>query len=209
MNSTGISYDNLFYRPEDGEAYRLQVYSATPIQPEKLDRLYRYQCEYYDRSELNERDIFDIYYGQIDYGLYEPLRPPSPEKTPTLQHIQEVLEQQTVDVQSMDSKYFALHEDLEIILSQSQILRFRIPGTSSSSLISAAPNGFDVGASYEFEVCYSTSSGPTLDNTLNRRVPIQSLRLCGVLVFKKLQEGLQCYLSVEEKIQICRKLTRA
>jgi hypothetical protein len=36
--------------------------------------------------------------------------------------------------------------------SKTIYFEFRIPGSSLSSLISAAPNGFDVGASYEFEV---------------------------------------------------------
>lgn len=28
-----------FYRPENGEAYRLQIYSTTPIQPEHLVKI--------------------------------------------------------------------------------------------------------------------------------------------------------------------------
>jgi hypothetical protein len=35
--------------------------------------------------------------------------------------------------------------------SKTTYFEFRIPGSSLSSLISAAPNGFDVGASHEFE----------------------------------------------------------
>ena len=36
--------ENQFYRPEAGEAYRLQVYSTTPIRPEEFKKLYKYFC---------------------------------------------------------------------------------------------------------------------------------------------------------------------
>ncbi|KAJ5603247.1 hypothetical protein N7537_006203 [Penicillium hordei] len=39
-----FSYESQFYRPEEGEAYRIQVYSTTPIQPEELHKLYAYFC---------------------------------------------------------------------------------------------------------------------------------------------------------------------
>ncbi|OJJ00270.1 hypothetical protein ASPVEDRAFT_70519 [Aspergillus versicolor CBS 583.65] len=39
-----VSYARQFYSPEEGEAYRLQVYSTTPIQPEELNQLYKYFC---------------------------------------------------------------------------------------------------------------------------------------------------------------------
>ena len=34
------AYASKFYRPENGEAYRLQIYCTTPIQPENLEKLY-------------------------------------------------------------------------------------------------------------------------------------------------------------------------
>ncbi|KAJ5956923.1 hypothetical protein N7501_011202 [Penicillium viridicatum] len=347
-----FSYESQFYRPEEGEAYRLQVYSTTPIQPEELKRLYAYFCfdlswppfleiytynppdglacvehqrreiahrkrlqaeqregEYdeslppliptmrtgfedgfmsgfcflltsksylqgsfqdndhgtgpwwisFDRSlpsaikkldmikrldnppnklqafkewgisvnpeirdinvnittdqgtmrwDMKElmRGIYSTYaYNQIDYGLYEPPPPRPSEETPTLQHIQEVLEQQqqqTAEVQSIDSTVLRLtwgsenntvtvtnnssdgECDLQYVIyvqflaaieqektaflettartfaagiishlpaSKTIYFEFRIPSISLSSLISAAPNGFEVGASHEFE----------------------------------------------------------
>lgn len=38
------NYENEFYRPMEGEAYRFQVYSTTPVQPEELNKLYEYFC---------------------------------------------------------------------------------------------------------------------------------------------------------------------
>lgn len=38
------AYASKFHRPEDGEAYRLQVYSTTPIQPEEPEKLYESFC---------------------------------------------------------------------------------------------------------------------------------------------------------------------
>ncbi|KAJ6080521.1 hypothetical protein N7467_010274 [Penicillium canescens] len=158
----------------------------------------------FDMKELF-RGIYSTYvYRQIDYGLHEPPLPAPSEETPTLQHIQEVLEQQqqTAEVQSVDSNLLRLtlrpenntvtvtnnssdgECDLQYVIyvqflanieqektallettactftagiisclpaSKTIYFEFRIPGSSLSSLISAAPNGFDVGASYEFE----------------------------------------------------------
>ncbi|CAG8895609.1 unnamed protein product [Penicillium egyptiacum] len=157
----------------------------------------------WDMKELM-RGIYSTYvYNQIDYGLHEPPPPPPSEETPTLQHIQEVLEQQqTAEVQSIDSTVLRLiwgpennivtvtnnssdgECDLQYVIyvqflaaieqektallettarifaagiishlpaSKTIYFEFRIPGTSLSSLISAAPNGFEVGASHEFE----------------------------------------------------------
>ncbi|CAI7600864.1 unnamed protein product [Penicillium pancosmium] len=49
-------------------------------------------------------------YGQIDYGLHEPPPPASLDETPSLQHIQEILEQQQLapEVQSVDPDIFHL-----------------------------------------------------------------------------------------------------
>jgi hypothetical protein len=158
----------------------------------------------WDLKELM-RGIYSTYvYNQIDYGLHEPPPPPTSEETPTLQHIQEVLEQQqqTAEVQSVDSTVLRLtwgsenntvtvtnnssdgECDLQYVIyvqflaaieqektsllettartfaagiishlpaSKTIYFEFRIPGTSLSSLISPAPNGFEVGASHEFE----------------------------------------------------------
>lgn len=38
------AYESQLYRPDDGEAYRLQVYSTTFIHPEELSKLYQYLC---------------------------------------------------------------------------------------------------------------------------------------------------------------------
>ncbi|CAI7659481.1 unnamed protein product [Penicillium palitans] len=144
-------------------------------------------------------------YGQFDYGLYEP-PPPAPSKTPTVQHIQEALEQQqTASIQSLNLNvlrlvwgsenstitittnpsdgecdlqyviYVQFLADIEIEQERTTLLEttactftaaiisylpvsktvyfeFRIPASPSlSSLISAPPNGFDIGASHEFE----------------------------------------------------------
>jgi hypothetical protein len=64
----------------------------------------------FDMKELF-RGIYSTYvYGQIGYGLHEPPPPAPSEETPTLQHIQEVLEQQqqTAEVQSVDSNLLRL-----------------------------------------------------------------------------------------------------
>ncbi|KAJ6066025.1 hypothetical protein N7499_012099 [Penicillium canescens] len=207
LGKVAAANESQFYRPEDGEAYRLQVHSTTPIQPEELNKLYQYFCfdlsklpflEIYsynppdglacvehqrrevahrkrlqaeqregeydqplppliptmrtgfndqfipatelqtfaewgisvnpeirdinvnittDQSEMGFdikelfRGIYSTYvYGQIDYGLREPPPPALSEETPTLQHIQEVLEQQqqTAEVQSVDSNLLRL-----------------------------------------------------------------------------------------------------
>ncbi|OQE47214.1 hypothetical protein PENCOP_c001G07003 [Penicillium coprophilum] len=57
------------------------------------------------------RSIYSTFaYGKIDYGLHEPLPPPSSEETPTSQHIQGILEQQqqSAEVQSMDLRLLHL-----------------------------------------------------------------------------------------------------
>ncbi|KAJ5598593.1 hypothetical protein N7537_008677 [Penicillium hordei] len=144
-------------------------------------------------------------YGQFDYGLYEP-PPPAPSKTPTIQYIQEALEQQqTAEMKSLNVNvlrltrgsenstvtitnnpkdgecelqyviYVQFLADIEIEQERTTLLEttartftaaiishlpvpktiyfeFRIPSSSSlSSLISASPNGFNIGASHEFE----------------------------------------------------------
>lgn len=144
-------------------------------------------------------------YGQFDYGLYEPPSP-APSETPTVQHIQEVLEQQqTASIQSLNLNvlrliwgsenstititnnpldgecdlqyviYVQFLADIEIGQERTTLLEttartftaaiisslpvsktiyfeFRIPSSSSlSSLMSAPPSGFDIGASHEFE----------------------------------------------------------
>ncbi|KAJ5516534.1 hypothetical protein N7527_008094 [Penicillium freii] len=158
----------------------------------------------WDMKELMRGIYFTYAYNQIDYGLYEPPPPPPSEETPTLQHIQEVLEQQqkTAEVQSIDSTVLRLtwgsendtvtvtcnssdgECDLQYVIyvqflaaieqektaflettaraftagiishlpaSKTIYFEFRIPSISLSSLISAPPNGFEVGASHEFE----------------------------------------------------------
>ncbi|KAB8217947.1 hypothetical protein BDV33DRAFT_193140 [Aspergillus novoparasiticus] len=51
-------------RPEDGEAYRLQVYSTTPILPDELSKLYEYLC-----FELSQRPFLEIYLYTPPDGL--------------------------------------------------------------------------------------------------------------------------------------------
>ncbi|KAJ5514624.1 hypothetical protein N7463_004176 [Penicillium fimorum] len=58
-----VSYGQ-FYQPEDGEAYRHQVYSTTPIQPEELDSLYR--SLYFG---LSQPPILEIYSYNPPDGL--------------------------------------------------------------------------------------------------------------------------------------------
>ncbi|RMZ48625.1 hypothetical protein AFCA_008549 [Aspergillus flavus] len=58
------AYESQFYRPEDGEAYRLQVYSTTPIQPEELNKLYEYLC-----FDLSQRPFLEIYSYNPPDGL--------------------------------------------------------------------------------------------------------------------------------------------
>ncbi|KAB8276108.1 hypothetical protein BDV30DRAFT_235947 [Aspergillus minisclerotigenes] len=60
----GGRYESQFYRPEDGEAYRLQVYSTTPIQPEELNKLYEYLC-----FDLSQRPFLEIYSYNPPDGL--------------------------------------------------------------------------------------------------------------------------------------------
>ncbi|OQE25534.1 hypothetical protein PENSTE_c006G06344 [Penicillium steckii] len=50
------AYASKFYRPENGEAYRLQIYSTSPIQPEHLVKLYEYFC-----SEVSQPPFLEIY----------------------------------------------------------------------------------------------------------------------------------------------------
>jgi hypothetical protein len=60
----------------------------------------------FDIKELM-RGRYSIYvYGEMDYGLHEPPPPAPSEETPTLQRIQEILEQQqqTAEVQSVDKR---------------------------------------------------------------------------------------------------------
>jgi hypothetical protein len=177
-------------------------------------------------SDLKElmRGIYSTYvYGQIDYGLHEP-PPPAPfEETPTLQCIQEILEQQqqTPEVQSVDSNAIHLTRGFEgksvtatnnfsdqecdlqyviyvqflagieqektallettariftagiishLLASKTIYFEFRIPSSSSlSSLISAVPNGFDIGASHEFETGSVMRALPQLSRDLSIR----------------------------------------
>lgn len=58
------AYESQFYRPDDAEAYRLQVYSTAPIQPEEFNRLYRYLC-----FELSQRPFLEIYSYNPPDGL--------------------------------------------------------------------------------------------------------------------------------------------
>jgi hypothetical protein len=58
------AYASKFYLPEDGEAYRLQVYSTTPIQPEELQKLYEYFC-----SEVSHPPFLEIYSYNPPDGL--------------------------------------------------------------------------------------------------------------------------------------------
>ncbi|KAE8415525.1 hypothetical protein BDV36DRAFT_285315 [Aspergillus pseudocaelatus] len=51
-------------RPDDGEAYRLQVYSTTSIQPEELNKLYQYLC-----FELSQHPFLEIYSYNPPDGL--------------------------------------------------------------------------------------------------------------------------------------------
>ena len=77
MDSTGISrpsrqrchsgegaYESQFYRPDDGEAYRPQVYSTTFIHPEELSKLYGYLC-----FELSQSPFSEIYSYNPQDGL--------------------------------------------------------------------------------------------------------------------------------------------
>ncbi|KAK6814470.1 hypothetical protein RU639_009372 [Aspergillus parasiticus] len=59
-----VAYKSQFYRPEDGEAYRLQVYSTTPIQPDELSKLYEYLC-----FELSQHPFLEIYSYNPPDGL--------------------------------------------------------------------------------------------------------------------------------------------
>ncbi|CAP80281.1 hypothetical protein E8E15_007562 [Penicillium rubens] len=158
----------------------------------------------FDMKDLMVGRYSTYVYGKIDYGLHEP-PPPSPsEETPTLQHVQEALEQQKMaEIQSIDSEVLRLtwgpenstltvtnnpsdgECDLQYViyvqflahieqertavlettartftagimshlpLPKSMYFEFRIPDSDSlSSLISSPPNGFDIGASHEFE----------------------------------------------------------
>lgn len=153
-----------------------------------------------DMKELM-RGIYSTYaYGEIDYGAHEPPPPVSFDETPTAQYIQEVLEQQTADVQSdslrlitrtraedntvtvtnnpdgeSDLQYviyvkFLAHIEREktvllettariftasiiscLAATKTVYFEFRIPGPSLSSLISAAPDGFNVGALHDYD----------------------------------------------------------
>ncbi|BCS22505.1 uncharacterized protein APUU_30730S [Aspergillus puulaauensis] len=58
------SYGRQFYRPEEGEAYRFQVYSTTPIRPEELNQLYGYFC-----FDLNWLPFLEIYSYNPPDGL--------------------------------------------------------------------------------------------------------------------------------------------
>lgn len=69
-------------------------------------------------SDLKElmRGIYSTYdYGQIDYGHHEPPPPALSKEPPTLQRIQEILEQQqqTAEVQSVDGNVLRLTWGLE------------------------------------------------------------------------------------------------
>ncbi|KAJ5519320.1 hypothetical protein N7453_001742 [Penicillium expansum] len=194
----------------DSPATDLQTFAewGIPVNPEIRDINVNITT---DQTEINSnmkellRGIYSTFvYGEIDYGLHEPLPPAPSEETPTLQHIQEVLEQQqqSAEVQSVDLSLLRLtlgpenntvivtnsssggECDLQYVIyvqflanvdqekstllettartftagvisclpaSKTIYLEFRIPGFSLSSLISAPPNGFDVGASHEFE----------------------------------------------------------
>ncbi|KAE8340456.1 hypothetical protein BDV24DRAFT_133930 [Aspergillus arachidicola] len=59
-----VAYESQFYRPEDGEAYRLQVYSTTAIQPDELSKLYEYLC-----FQLSQRPFLEIYSYNPPDGL--------------------------------------------------------------------------------------------------------------------------------------------
>jgi hypothetical protein len=56
--------ESQFYQPEDGEAYRFQVYSTTPIQPEELYKLYQYFC-----FDLRQLPFLEIYSQNAPDGL--------------------------------------------------------------------------------------------------------------------------------------------
>jgi hypothetical protein len=58
------AYASKFYQPEDSEAYRLQVYSTTPIQPEELEKLYEYFC-----SDVSQPLFLEIYSYNPPDGL--------------------------------------------------------------------------------------------------------------------------------------------
>lgn len=58
------AYENQFHRPNDGEDYRLQVYSTTPIEPEELTKLYQYLC-----FELSQPPFLEIYSYNPPDGL--------------------------------------------------------------------------------------------------------------------------------------------
>ncbi|KAJ5940939.1 hypothetical protein N7516_001107 [Penicillium verrucosum] len=176
----------------------------------------------WDIKELM-RGIYSTYVdNQIDYGLYEPPPPPLSEETPSLQHIQKVLEQQqqTAEVQSIDSAVLRLtwgsenntvsvtntssdgECDLQYVIyaqfladieqeksvlleitartfaagiishlpaSKTIYFEFRIPSPSLSSLISAAPNGFEVGASHEFEPGSVIRALPQINRDISMR----------------------------------------
>ncbi|KAJ6012425.1 hypothetical protein N7522_002780 [Penicillium canescens] len=166
--------------------------------------------------------VYSTYvYGQIDYGLYELPPPTRSEENPTLQDIQEVLEQQqqTAEVQSVDSNVLRVilgpentvtvtnnssdrEHDLQYVIyvqflanieqektallettartftagiisqlpaSKTIYFEFRIPGSSLSSLISAPTNGFDVGASHEFEAGSVIRALPQLRRDVSTR----------------------------------------
>ncbi|OKO99163.1 hypothetical protein PENSUB_8550 [Penicillium subrubescens] len=327
------AYASKFYLPEDGEAYRLQVYSTTPIRPEELQKLYEYFCsevsqppfleiysynppdglacvehqrretahrkrlqaeqrqgEYdeslpplipmmrtgfddqfmsgfcflltsesyllgsfpdndhgtgpwwitFDRNlpstpsktfaewgssvnpEIRDikvnittdqdvmgynmkeilRETYSAYaIGQIDYGPHEPPLTPLSEETLTSQYVQEVLEQQQqppeVQPADLNTLHLTIGTEKDTFLanieqekttlleatartftagivsclpvSKTFYFEFRIPGSSLSSLISAAPNGFDVGASHEFEAGSVMRIQPQIDRDVYAR----------------------------------------